>query len=99
MNLDCLPCRKVHLIALPDVERIVYALGALARDAWDDAHMPSGEEHPPCLIDVLESTSEGETYATHVEQAIKRRQESVAPMHPTNRELDRMTGGDVDRWQ
>jgi hypothetical protein len=47
-----------HLLDLPDVERVVYALGAELVDAWNSgaAGSDNGIEGPYCWLDVLSSS-------------------------------------------
>lgn len=74
LNLYCWPCRTVHQFDLDDVEKIVYTLGASEWDGWNDAHMPSGDEHPQCLREILRLADNPEGYAEHVEQGVECRE-------------------------
>ena len=77
IRLYCWPHRAVHTLESADVERAVYALGAMAADSYaagmDDQRRGVTEALVPdlmCLLDVLESTHTDEGYREHVEQGI-----------------------------
>lgn len=76
LRFYCWPHRTNHEFGLKDVEKIVYALGASDWDGWNDAHIPSGEKDPQCLLEVLRGANDAEDYAEHVEQGIECRERS-----------------------
>lgn len=75
VRLYCWPCATVHRFALPDVERIVYALGVeIVHQRDSERVVPSRPEDfdPACLLESLRS-SRG-YYAEHVADGMKKRQ-------------------------
>jgi hypothetical protein len=81
LNLYCWPCKAVHALPLVDVEKVVYALGAMEADGYqmakDDPAMASAmaeDDAPTCLTTVL--TFAHSDLAAHVEQGAACREAS-----------------------
>lgn len=73
MVLYCWPCESVHAFPLADVERLVYALGAMERDAIDPGRRAAAQV--ACLNAVFNLSCWGrdEDYLVHVERSINAR--------------------------
>lgn len=83
LRLYCWRHNLLHEIAVPDVEKILYALGPAPTDAYfsgyDDGRGMHGvaeptrdrDERPDCWLEVLRWADDSEMYAEHVEQGIE----------------------------
>lgn len=89
MTLYCWRCNGPHVLLLPDVEKIVYALGPAPTDAYFSGYDDGGDnyglgaeptrskdEQPTCWLEVLRWADDSEMYAEHVEQGIECREKS-----------------------
>lgn len=65
MRLYCWQCNTVHAFPLPDVEKIVYQLGAEAVSDLGDSN------EPECLVEVMKTIISHESWQKHVEQGIE----------------------------
>jgi len=85
LRLYCWPCGAVHEFEIPDVERIVYALGAaevlathMQSETFTDQDRADAREMAnagtTCLATILDCSHDPEVFAEHVEQGVECRE-------------------------
>lgn len=77
LNLWCTPCGQVHLMLMPDVERVLYALGLMLPVARQEVEDGGREHpHPECPLHVLRLATSSSWYGPPVAEAVANREQA-----------------------